>query len=306
MSWLAWRQFRAQAALACAAVAVVIVALLITRDHVADAFGPAGTGRLTGAYVWIRLLGTALIGLPAIIGAFWGAPLVARELETRTYRMIWTQSATRTRWLAAKLAVAGIVATAAVTIFATAFTWWAKPIDATGSRISPAQFAQRGIVPVGYALFGLALGTLAGIIVRRTLPAMAASLAGFFVVRIVLQNLVRSRLASTTTVNLPLFGPDGSTGWILSSHTVDAAGHAISAAVGLDNELATACSLTRATPDIDRAFAACAEQLGIRRIATVHANGQFWTLQAAELGLYLVLAGAVLAVCFWWINHRTT
>ena len=149
MLWLAWRQFRAQAALALGAAAVVVVTLVATRGHVVDTFGAGGSSELTGFYVWLRLLGTALIGVPALIGAFWGAPLLTREFEDRTHRMVWTQSVTRNRWLATKIAVIGIVTVAVVAVFALVFTWWSGPIDSAGDRIGSADFAQRGIVPSG-------------------------------------------------------------------------------------------------------------------------------------------------------------
>ena len=55
------------------------------------------------------MLGTGLAYVvPAVIGIFWGAPMIAREIEAGTYRLVWTQSITRTRWLVSKLGVAGI------------------------------------------------------------------------------------------------------------------------------------------------------------------------------------------------------
>ena len=44
MLWLAWRQFRAQAALAIGATVVVIVTLVVTREHVVDTFAARVTG----------------------------------------------------------------------------------------------------------------------------------------------------------------------------------------------------------------------------------------------------------------------
>ena len=41
--------------------------------------------------------------MPALIGAFWGAPLITREFEAGTFRLAWNQSVTRARWLAIKL-----------------------------------------------------------------------------------------------------------------------------------------------------------------------------------------------------------
>ena len=58
------------------------------------------------------LLGPLMLAVPALLGIFWGAPLVARELETGTYRLAWTQSVTRTRWLAVKVALVGLASVA--------------------------------------------------------------------------------------------------------------------------------------------------------------------------------------------------
>ena len=68
MTWVAWRQFRSQIAAAGVAAAAVCVVLLVTRGHVADVGDP---DRLSKSYQYLRLLGTALIGVPAFVGAFW-------------------------------------------------------------------------------------------------------------------------------------------------------------------------------------------------------------------------------------------
>ncbi len=305
MWWLAWRQFRAQAALALGVTVLVVVVLVVTRSHIAEAYGDSGSGELTGLYVWLRLLGTALIAVPALIGAFWGAPLLAREFEDRTYRMAWTQSITRSRWLTTKMAVIGAVTIAVVASFALVLTWWTGPIDSTGSRIGTANFAQRGIVPIGYALFGLTLGILLGTMLRRTIPAMAASLTGFLIVRLFVQKVVRSHLIGTESVSVPSFGPNGLGGWIVSLRTVDAAGNTISKSVA-EGTLTAACNITRATEDVDAALAACAQRVGIHDIAQVHSSEQFWTLQTAELGLFIALGAVTAAVCFWWLNHKSS
>ena len=304
MLWLALRQFRAQAALAAGATVVVVVVLVVTRGHVVDTYGTGGSNDLTGFYVWLRLLGTVVIGAPALIGAFWGAPLLTREFEDRTYRMVWTQSVTRSRWLATKTAVIGIVTIVTTAVFALVFTWWSGPIDSTGDRIGTATFGSRGIVPIGYALFGLTLGILVGTVIRQTLPAMSASLGGFLVVRTFVQKVVRSHLVDTESVSVPSFGPNGLGGWITSSRTVDAAGQTLSKS-DAEGTLIAACHITRQTLDVDAALAVCGQKLGIHDVAQVHTGGQFWTLQIAEFGLFLAMAAVLAAVCFWWLNHRT-
>jgi ABC-type transport system involved in multi-copper enzyme maturation permease subunit len=208
MTWLAWRQFRAQAILAAAATLVTAAVLVATHGRVA----PTGMSRAVDS---LQLLGTALIGLPAFIGAFWGAPLVAREIESGTHRLVWTQGVSRARWLAAKLAVAGVVAVVTTAVVSAVFSWWSQPLDAAGNRIGTANFGQRGVAPVAYALFALALGTLLGAVTKRTLPSMAATLVGFFVVRFAFQLLVRPHLLATSLVAR---GRTGGT-WVLSSRS---------------------------------------------------------------------------------------
>jgi hypothetical protein len=140
---------------------------------------------------------------------------------------------------------------------------------------------------------------------RRTIPAMAASLTGFFIVRILVQKLVRSQLIGTETVNTPSFASNGVHGWVVSTRTVNAAGQTISTKAA-ENTLTAACNITRSTQDVDGALAACARKLGIHDIAQVHTGDQFWVLQTAELGLFLGLAAIAAGLCFWWLNHRTT
>jgi ABC-type transport system involved in multi-copper enzyme maturation permease subunit len=306
MTWLAWRQSRAQVAVLALAVAAATVVLVATHGHVAGAdLDDLGTG-----YQSLRLLGTGLIGLPAFLGAFWGAPLIARELESGTHRLVWTQGVSRRRWLTTRLAVLALAAVALTSLASLVFTWWSLPFDGTGNRIGTANFGQRGIAPMAYALFAIALGTLLGAVIRRTLPAMAATLLGFFVVRFTFQLVVRSHLLATVTVMRPTeqFGPapgpnatDGA--WVLSSHTVDAAGHAVSHS-RLDQAVAAACHVTPATTPDD--LARCAWRLGFEDVARIHPASHFWALQAMESAVFLGLAALLTAGAVWWLRHRTS
>lgn len=124
MTWLAWRQFRANAVTATVATVAVVIVLVLTRDHVAAV---ADTDKLSTVYKSLRLLGTALIGVPAFIGAFWGAPLLAHEFEAKTFRLAWTQSVTRRRWLATKLVVVSLAAIVIAGGFSLVFSWWSGP-----------------------------------------------------------------------------------------------------------------------------------------------------------------------------------
>ncbi len=296
MTWLAWRQFRSQAFLAATATVVVLVALVASRNHIAEVYSSTGTGELTGVYVWLRLLGTVLIGVPAVIGAFWGAPLIATEIERHTDKLVWTQSVTRRRWLATKLAVIALVCVVTVGVFTAAFTRWATPIDEVGNRIGTANFGQRGIVPVSYALFALALGTLLGLVIRRTLPAIAATVVVFIAVRIAFQQLVRPHLVAPIEMSTPTFDQGSLDGWILSTRTVDSAGRTIQ---GFENQIAATCGITRQTPDYERAIATCAHNLGIHDITRLHPANHFWTLQYYEFGIFIAIAAALTLASFY-------
>ena len=303
MTWLAWRQLRAQAATAAAMTIGVLIALAASRGHVGGVYAPDGSGELTGVYVWLRLTGTALVGVPAAIGAFWGAPMIAGEIEAGTQRLVWTQSITRGRWLLVKLLLTAAVTVVVVGMFTAAVTWWSAPIDATASRISPASFAQRGIVPVGYALFALAAGALLGAITRRTLPAMAAILLTFFTVRLAVQKVLRPHLLHPSIVTADPFGPGPQGGWTLASRTVDASGRTVPTHA-LESRLVDACHISRAAPDPNAALAACAHQLGMHNLTTAYPASAFWRLQTCELSVFLALTGVAVAGTHWWIQHR--
>jgi ABC-type transport system involved in multi-copper enzyme maturation permease subunit len=309
MSWLAWRQFRAQILLATAATTAIVVTLMLTRDRLARV---AGTEDISTALDSLQLLGTALIGLPAFIGAFWGAPLVARELEAGTHRLVWTQSVTRRRWLASKLAVAALAAVTTAGLFSAIFTWWSVPLDQFGNRIGTANFGQRGVAPLAYALFALALGTLMGAIIRRTLPAMAATLAGFFVVRFTFQWVVRPLLLAPVTASRPSneFGAqDGASalnGWVLSSRTVDAAGQAVHDVYAgeFGSQMAQVCGITIDSGSTEGERIECINRLGLTDVVRLHPDNHFWGLQVREAIIFTLLALTLAAVTFWWIQRR--
>ena len=271
MIWLTWRQFRAQALTAAAALAAFAILLAATGPGLASRYAASGItgchgGGCTNAaigflvqlanttlYPGVYELGiTVILVAPAIIGIFWGAPLIAREFETRTSALAWTQSITRTRWLAVKLALTGLAAMAVTEALSLLYTWWAEPIGRAfnlGARttlfdqnqFSSLMFATRGITPLGYAAFAFALGAATGVLFRRALPAMAVTLAIFAAVQVAMPLGVRPHLippdrtvatfASVQADDIGTLAPTvvpGSPGaWIISSGAVNAAGQPV-------------------------------------------------------------------------------
>jgi hypothetical protein len=214
MIWLTWRQFRAAAAMLFTALAALLaltgpgladdyatgIAACTTQPGGCSDFVPQFFGDHKGPFLAVSFV---VLLLPALIGLFWGAPLLTRELEAGTHRLVWNQSVTRTRWLAVKLTLVGLAAMTAAGLGSLAVTWWASPIDQAAHtfnfpKMSPLLFDTRGIVPIAYAAFALALGVTVGLLVRRTLAAMAIALAIFVAVQVAMPLLVRPHLAPPT------------------------------------------------------------------------------------------------------------
>lgn len=346
---LSWRQFRLQPAIAVGILVLLGVLLAITgptlvhRFHTSGAAACTDTGNcpqsadaFTNSFHALQIVvNAALYVVPALIGMFWGAPLVARELETGTYRLAWTQGVSRTRWLVTKLAVVGLATAAAAGLLALAATWWSSPIDAVfDNRLTPSMFGQRGIAPVAYAVVAFALGVFAGVVIRRTVAAMAAALAAFGAVRLVLTYWVRPYLLPRHTFSFSpkLAGlvrpeltspPAGS--WIISTETVNRAGRPIQDGGSLDLGQSIVYRPATHTLSIPGAgtchgvaaaangpftqsgkqgILACIQHLGVHQQFSYLPAGDYWPLQGIESAICLVLAAALGAASLWWLRHR--
>jgi ABC-type transport system involved in multi-copper enzyme maturation permease subunit len=342
MMWLTWRQFRPQAVTALAALAVLAILLGATGPHLASMYHSSGIvgcrsgacGQLagnfllalSGAYTVVFMLGIACVILaPAVIGVFWGAPLVAREFETGTFRLVWTQSITRSRWLAGKLAVPGLAAIAVTEGLSLLYGWWAAPIG-QAARLAPGSnfplgmspfsllaFDAHGIVPIGYAAFGFTLGVTAGVLIRRALPAMAITLLIFAAVQVAVPLAVRPNLfppehaTQSLTANfsgLQHVGPGGRFSlsldrldsqpgaWIFSSQAVNAAGQPVSV-------MPAACVNPSAGDSMP-----CLASHGIAVAVSYQPTRRYWPIQWTETGIFLALAVMLAGFCYWRVGRR--
>ncbi|MCX5409725.1 hypothetical protein OHA37_38445 [Streptomyces sp. NBC_00335] len=138
----------------------------------------------------------AVSALPLLLGAFVAGPLIGREFESGTYRLQWTQSVSPARWLAAKLAVPAAAVLLVLPAFVLLASWIRR---GTLDTWYPTQwydlpvYGVIGPVGVGYALLGIAVGALAGLLIGRTVPAMAAAVTATGIIWAVV-SLFRSRL----------------------------------------------------------------------------------------------------------------
>jgi hypothetical protein len=211
-----WLQSRIQTAAAFGALAIIAVALAVTGPHLVSLYHAgvatcAAHGNCPAARIaFLRndstlrtWLGVLTVALPGVIGIFWGAPLVARELEAGTFRLAWTQSITRTRWLASKLGVVGQASMAVAGLASLMVTWWASPLDRVQMSLF-GTFDSRDIVPIGYAAFAFALGVTAGVLIRRPLPAMATTLVAFTGARLAATYWIRPHLIAPLHANIAI------------------------------------------------------------------------------------------------------
>src|SRR5262249_19058598 len=144
--WLSWRQFRAQAVAAAAILAALAIGLGATGPQLSSLYQSAGLtdchtacGELaanfvsslrSGGYEPIFYAGIAILYLaPPLIGIFWGAPLVSREIESGTFRLAWNQSVPRRRWIVVKLTVVGLAAVMTAGLMSLMISWWASPVE---------------------------------------------------------------------------------------------------------------------------------------------------------------------------------
>ncbi|MFJ7338357.1 hypothetical protein ACIQUU_34635 [Streptomyces sp. NPDC101116] len=216
----------------------------------------------------IAVLATALSWVMFPVAAWAGGALVGRELESGTAGLAWTQSVGPLRWLAVKLAAPAALLTAGTGTLVL-LNRWARgdgDPDLVGDWYYPDAFVSTGPVAVAYALAGLALGALAGLVWRRALPATGVALAAALLVHSLLERHREDLWPAVTrteagTLELPR-----------SAFQVawqDAPRHGV--------------TLTR---------------------ATFHPESHFWPLQYVETGLLLAVAAAATAAAFLVLSRR--
>lgn len=333
MTWLTWRQFRIPALSVFAVLAAIGVLLLISGLELRGETNFSDQDFMYGATLLV------MYALPAVIGVFWGVPLVTRELETGTHSLVWNQTVTRKQWLMTKLGVGVLTAVVATGLLSLAVSWWASPIDTlndldpqatTTTRMSPLVFDARGIAPIGYAVFAFVLGVALGIALRRTVTAMAVTLVAFVAVMVAVPFLVRPYIlpASEETVtvtdsniwqirgdedmkleSIAVTQPAGS--WVLTNETVDRDGNTVSPLPASLHPCMPAppsgrAGETAALP-LDQMPDECIAQgfadLGYKQRLTYQPGSHFWPLQWIELAFFLALSALLTWFCFRRIRH---
>ena len=336
MTRLTLMQFRLQALIALGGLAIIAVALAVTGPNLVHLYDTtvancaanhdcslATAALITNGDKFSIVLRVLVEVVPAIIGIFWGAPLVARELETETFRLAWTE-VPRTRWIRVKLLVLTFVSMAVVGALSVMVTWWSSPLDRI--RMTPfTSFDQRGVVVVGYAAFAFVLGVTAGVVTRRLLPAMAVTLGVFVAARLAIAHWVRPHLVapSRLVVRDTVIATGSSAGtpdprdWIISDQTINASGQVIGQFGSIGSSGSTAVTVgvhglvikgAGSCPDVhsqsSQAVQNCVDQLHLRELLIYQPISHFWELQWLEMAIFLGVTAILAGLCVWWVRNR--
>jgi len=319
MAWVTWQQHRTQFVVALALLVALGLAALGThvpiseafrRDALPDCLPPsarAGCDLVLERFQedfggWATAV-RGLVVLPALAGLFVGAPLLARELEHGTYRVAWTQAITRRRWLLSKTALLALATVLAGGLASALVMWWRQPFDALQGRMAPGGFDVEGLVVPAYAVFALTLGVLAGLLLRRTVAAMTATLVVFAATRLVVATVLRPdfiapRHQTVLPTVLPTAAGRPPGAWVLSDTLVDAAGRQVSAA----REDLAILHAHQASIDPQTYVVT----LGWKRLISYQPANRFWTFQILEGGLFFALSAAIVVLTLWLIRRTPT
>ncbi|KMS69262.1 ABC transporter [Streptomyces viridochromogenes] len=252
-----------------------------------DALGPA-----YNMYDTAVGIGAGLLGLAPFLTAAWaGAALIGRELEGGTAQLAWTQSVTPARWLAAKLAVpAALLTTGMLVLTLLHRTLWSADGQlraAMGSRswYQGTAFEANGIVGISYALLGLAVGVLAGLLQRRPLPALGLAVVGLALITTVLGTLRPYLWPLETLTNKHEYPPY--IGMVVDEGALTSTGARVADPICVDD--------TKCLADHDI--------VGFYR--DYHPSSHFWPLQLVETGIVLAVAALTVVIAFRLLKRRT-
>jgi len=324
MAWVTWRQHR----IALAGVAALLGALAVwmwiaglqlhhayaaaTACHPASS--PACADLITTFNSMNEFLanGIVLQAVPALIGAFAGAPVLARELETGTFRYAWTQGFGRWRWTLAKLVPLAVVAAAAAGALSVLISWYYQPYFATGNQtldlserspFFPGLFDLRGVAFAAWTLAAFAIGALVGMLIRRVVPAIVATLAVYAGLAFAAGLFLRQHyLTPLLTSNLNVPG----SAWITSQWWTKGGRFAFAGRPPIDllMQLCHNPPLGPSGKPSPVSLAQCVAQHGYTQWTTYQPASRFWPFHWIEGGWLLALSVLLIAATVWLVRRR--
>lgn len=323
MAWVTWRQHRVAIGALTAflgALALYVWYAGLQLRHAYDAATTCNPASSTcGALITdFNFANHFLVGgymlqvVPAVIGAFIGAPLLARELETGTFRYVWTQGFGRWRWTVAKLVALGLAVTAAAGALSVLFSWYYQPYLAPGNQalslsqesvLAPAIFDLRGVTFAAWTLTAFAIGALAGMLIRRVVPAIAATLAVYAGLALVAANILRQPYLSpllTRSPNVP------GSAWIMGQWWTQGGKFAFSGtpSTSLVQQLCPNLTFGPLGKPSQGTVLQCLARHDYTQWTRYEPASRFWPFQWIEGGWLLVLSTMLIVVTIWLVRRH--
>ena len=315
LAWVTWRQHR----VALAGVAVLLgglaLYLLITGLHIHSAYRAAASCHPLGSaacevatkpfsdlYHTAQYVTLILLVIPVLVGVFVGAPLLARELETGTFRFAWTQGCGRLRWAVAKLVLLATAVTAAAGAFSLLFSWYYQPFFAErlDGVLAPQLFNLRGVDFAAWTLLAFALGAIAGVLIRRTVPAMAASLTACAGLGLATPLFLRKHYQAPVTIKgSPSYNNPP---WVVDQWYTAPNGATVGQQT-IRNVMAHAPASVRNSLNPNTATAYLSAH-HYTQWSAYHPESRFWHFQLIEGGWLLVLSLILIAATVWLVRRR--
>jgi hypothetical protein len=132
---------------------------------------------------WVGIISLGVLAMVPIMAMFAGLPWLTREFETGSFRYTWVQSVSPLRWLLATFGQIALISAIGAGLCGAAFGWWHQVTQwRTGFMEGPwysDTFYQTPLSMVSWTLLAMALALLWGVLLRRTIPAMAAFAVSF-------------------------------------------------------------------------------------------------------------------------------
>jgi ABC-2 family transporter protein len=322
MAWVTWRQHRTALVGAAALLGALALYLWITGLQAHNAWDaavachPASSlacqqmigGNFNGTYgPTAAAVAVLLQAVPVLIGAFVGAPVLARELETGTFRYAWTQGVGRWRWTLAKLVPLAVVVAAAGGLFGWLVSWYFQPFFASGYEMpfDPKVFDLRVVTFAAWTLAAFAIGALAGMLIRRVVPAIAATLAVYVGLAIATGAYLRQHYMTpllTSNQNVP------GSAWIVSQWWTKGGQRVSQSAITQVLQGASSGQIVvkgRGVPK-SPSVAQYLTQHGYTQWSSYQPGSRFWPFQWIEGGWLLALSVLLIAVTVWLVRRRAT
>ena len=326
MIWLTWRQHGREAMIGFLFVSFLVLTMTLTHGLMSSAIReavmscpPGSSGVFCGASaqaalgifnvsVMVKFL---LMALPVLVAVFVAAPMIAREIEQGTHNFVWVQSVTRLHWFAVKASLVVLSSVAVASVLSLLADWWHQPFDAMVGSGSWSFFEVFGLVPVAYVVFGVALALALSVTIRRTVPAMAATLVLFAIVRVAFANVrpwlmppvVRptdliSNVFPAGSLQMDLYWTDATNHRIPTTDVYQALQQNFPGSIGSTGP--SGATSIQGSADILQWL----HDHGYHLFAVYQPADRIWTFQVIEAAIFLGMTVLLIAFSAWWLQQR--